>query len=57
MSNKLKTNDIGGLLEDEKDFFYERFAYWKGIVRSESLAIQNALEDLQRFKEDKNESK
>ena len=54
---KIKTEDIGGLLEDEKDFFYERFAYWKGIVRSESLAIQNALEDLQRFKEDKNESK
>ena len=55
--NKIKTEDIGGLPVEERDFFYERFTYWKGIVRSESLAIQKSLEALERYKKGKEEGK
>ena len=52
---KIKTEDIGGLPENEKDFFYQKLSEWKEITNSESLSIQKALRDLERFQREKND--
>ncbi len=51
--NKIKTENIGGLPEDERNYFYKDLAYWKSILYSETLAIKNALRDLEIYIEKK----
>ena len=53
--SKITTSDIGGLPEDEKDFFYQKLSEWKEITNSESLAIRKALSELERYREEKYE--
>jgi len=52
---KLKTYDIGGLPENERDFFYKILSEWKEAQSSEIVAIKKALEELEKYRESKNE--